>query len=757
MAVEDGTYVIVCRADVTKAIDSVGDLDSSGSLIAVSTRTDDDTQLVWVSTDSASGKRMLTFPLTGCAVGASGSSLQQQDITADSSQLFELVADGSTATVDYGGVSGQVFDTHSIKHSSDGKLVTSSDGTAVIAASSGSATQSWAFLPMPSVPDGTYQIVSALSEKVSLDVEWDSAADGTNVQLWSTHDSTESNAQVWVVENLGDGSCSIKHAGSGKALSASPDSSAPVKGSNATIRSYKGHVGQKWVVKPHHDVERSNGTRELTKEIRCVGGQNLLLDACGESSLPGTNAWVWDEDYHQEGQHWSFRPTEAYDARLPVPSSILHGDNSEHSAIISTSGAFESYPSWLCSGSPYQCRYRTRTRSNGSDNSYRTSWGPWRSIRNGRTANQGWDDAWTSNCDAEQAGGRWYAQSCVDGTLTTSGIDLMDIEYQVRRCSFGPQGKGHGGSASNVLTVAYKPNASVTSAVFSPKGLSIGVALGWQRSGNSYTVSVSGSDGRSIAGSYSVGGKGATASVVIPIDKLVGIPSNGETVSVSLTARTCDGVLVSTVANKVVSYASGSSATVSPSVDETDRRTTLVEVDGAVSSRAWLTFEGETRLVEGAGGVFDIPHPFGVEYEIMILAEYQNGTWGVWHRTFDATNDRIYAWNKDDVGFELVAGKGGAPKLTRTSDHDYEANLTGGGEFEVVSGGSARKQSWTVKGVLVSDESGMEDTIVGLEKMGHCWFRDPFGHVVRTYIASVSADYVEWGHAEVSVTMRRTG
>ena len=777
MTIADGTYVILSKSNTGKALDARYALDQSGDRVWLWPRNDTDAQLVYIYTNS-NGTRTLRFPLTGCVLHASAASnnspMYQKDREANSGFQEFVVTDAGTTTT----VNGNPCQNGTIYLASNSNLRVAigpdyTDGTHTAPEidlktySANDTTQQWVFYPMYVVPDGTYQIVSEISEGVSLDVEWDAAANGTNVQLWTTHDSTESNAQVWVVHNGNDGTATIRHSTTTKLLDGNLDENGvPQSGTNAVIWEESQTRDQKWLIKPHGEVARDSGIVEPTYEIRCHAGVNILLDACGGNSTPGTNVWMWHEDYWAPGQHWAFRPTEAF-VGLPVPTSIKHDFGDASPAITkATTGVFTVFPNWCGSGSPWQVRFRWRSRlAEKADNSYRGAWTNWFSIHSKRSANDGWGDVGTPNCSPTLVDGRWYCDEGVSYELQSSGTgksDLMEIEYQVRRFSSSwddGAGWAHGGSASQVCKVAYKPTVSVSSVKMSPNGMAVKVLHSdWTRGGNSYTLTCTASTGETIVRNYTVGGREASARVTVPLEKMSYIPLSGETVVVNLTATTCDGVR-STAKNTVpLAYDTGYSGTISPTVTDQDGLIKRVSFGSEGVAKLWVVSDGEAKQVENSGGnVFYVPYPLGCEYSMVGIVEYTDGTWKVWSNDYSSESVARYMWNWGSSGwFDIEVGKDSAPKLNYTNDRDYEANLTNANDYEVVQMGASRKQGWTVKGILVVGDDDVEDKLREFEGCGHCWFRDPFHRVIRVAVVGFSVEYGAWGHAEVSVTMRRT-
>lgn len=762
MALEDGNYVFVYATNTALALDITSGNARSGLDLELWTTdlTGRDAQTVHVSTDE-DGWSMLYMPLTCRSLdvyggtAAAGTRVIQWDDHGGDNQRWLITEDGGSVTV--GGVSCPTVTIAS-------KLNTSLYIGAASTARGSKCTlrtspMRFAAFPVQSVPDGLYQIVSGLRRDVACDVTGASKASGANLELWGLHGN---NNQVFAIEDLGDGTCSIKGCDTGLAVDVSDALRREASNRNNVIMwGWHAGINQQWVIAAAGNLTR-NGTTVPGYQIVPQSGTNLALDACGASSKPGTNVWLWTKDPANLGQVWELRPAQAYGQGLECPADVLHdlGDYAP-ADVVGASGAFESRPSWVGARGKWQARYRVRTRTSSMYPGARSEWGAWTCLLDGSTANGGWGEVGIDNCEPVRRNGRWFAPQSVAGTLSADGTDLYDVEYEVRRFTADWQGRGwpaHSGSASRVCTVAWAPSLTVDAAELTPEGLTLTCGLDWPRSGNLVTLSVE------AGGSHIVRGWRAEdwadgEALTVPLDELERIPQDGEQLAVSWSIVTTDGVTASGEGAATLSYGDGYGIAVDPDVDEGTGWVKTVDFDGMGSARLWVETADGWVEVAGQGTAFAVPYPLGCDYGMVAVVEDGLGGWGVWRASFSSRSEPWYLFDMDDgTQATIKCGVGEPAKLSVRTAMDHDEAATTGGGLERVRMGAARSETVEVSGALVvPKDAGATSAFRDLKACRFCWFRDPFAHLWRVAVTDASEDRSRRNYTEVSVTMRRVG
>ncbi len=134
--------------------------------------------------------------------------------------------------------------------------------------------------------DGEYAILSSLDSDYSVDIG--STSDGANVQSYSFNRSV---GQRWKMTRNSNGTYSIRHAASGKALDVENASTR----SMANVQLYKSHstCAQEWYITPNND-----GTYTFISSCNT----NLAIDAQG-GAKNGNNIWVYTAN-NTAAQKW---------------------------------------------------------------------------------------------------------------------------------------------------------------------------------------------------------------------------------------------------------------------------------------------------------------------------------------------------------------------------------------------------------------------------------------------------------------------
>ena len=211
------------------AIPQLAMADNSGPSVSLELTTQAST-----TTSSSSA----TIPTGVYLISNSSKMLDVRDGSTDSGAATQLYTDNSTPAQRWRIVSvGGGY--YKILNVGSGKALEVRNGIAKRGtivqqyAWNGSKAQKWRFVQHK---NGTYRIVSALSNKLSLDVAGASTANGATVQVWKNN---KSKAQKWkltkVTKTVKNGWYRIKNVGSGKVLDVAGGSTA----NGANVQQYK--------------------------------------------------------------------------------------------------------------------------------------------------------------------------------------------------------------------------------------------------------------------------------------------------------------------------------------------------------------------------------------------------------------------------------------------------------------------------------------------------------------------------------------
>ena len=137
--------------------------------------------------------------------------------------------------------------------------------------------------------DGFYSISVKLGDaEKTLDISGGSHSNGGNVQIWNSNGTP---AQMFYLENAGDGFYHIKNAGSGLLLDVSGGSSA--NGANVQQYEANGTDAQLWRIEDDGD-----GSYTITSKI-----SDKALDVSGARSANGTNVQIYESN-GTDAQRW---------------------------------------------------------------------------------------------------------------------------------------------------------------------------------------------------------------------------------------------------------------------------------------------------------------------------------------------------------------------------------------------------------------------------------------------------------------------
>lgn len=756
MAIEPGTYVLVSAKNTNYALDIKNGQEKSGTACWLYTRNDSDAQLMRaIPVDNCT---RLQFVLNGKCVDrkgnatANGTIIDIADVDDTAAQKWRFVADGQSVTV--GGVS---CPTYVVKHPTLDVCLDISGGTIAngtklqVYECNDTDAQRWALVPQNPVTDGTYEIVTALSSTMRVDVKSGSTAQGANVQIYSSNDT---NAQKWVVATDTSGISTIANVTTGYVLDV--QSGSTKDGANVQVYGANGTEAQQWVIEPSSTAGERNTQPSALYRVHITSGKGRVLDVAGGKTALSTNVQVYTAN-GTKAQLFEFKPTEYLADDLPTPSSLAASTSKGGGAISTASFAYGSttlYPRWKCNGSDYQLRYRSRTRSYKQDNADRSSWSAWKSIEDGSTSNSGWGDIWNSNCTPTQKGGYNWADG-LTATLSATGTDLVEWQYEVRRfaAEWGKaDGCAHGNSATATVKAVVKPTVSGVSAAMTAEGVAITYTSSFMRSNNTVKVSAPGlfSDVKETAMPYS-------GTIVVPYSKLATVPDEGAKYPVTVTVTTCDGGTGSVSASTAVSYDAQHGTTVTAKAAVSGTLTTVT----TDASTVYLRVErghGD-RLVEYtvSGGKVTIAPPLGVPYLLFVMKGSTSGAWASTALKCEAINDKNYHLTAFDCSsdFAVRLKEGDNPDFAVTYERSMSIESTTGREREIVGLGETVSATWSLDGSLVDRYNNnnideLDEAFDTVAHLGKCIFRSPRGFWAQAAIKSSQIDYSRPDYHDVS-------
>lgn len=298
----EGEYIVLSNIDNGKAISI--DREEIESLDTHSVRIEDNDYLnsqKWVIKGNGDETYTVINPTTGKALdvdGASvvqGANVQLYNSNGTCAQKWHIVENDDKTFSIYSSCSGLALDL------SGG--VANSGANINIWRVNGSDAQKWKFLPVKTIDDGDYAIVSKISQSIVIDIDGgvDNATDGTNIQVFNRNNTR---AQEWAVKyDIEDGYYDIINPTTGKALDVQGGST--IGGVNIQLYKSNGTCAQKWQI-----VENDDKTFSIYSS--CSG---LVLDLSGGVANSGANINIWRVN-GSDAQKWKFDLCNFEDYRL---------------------------------------------------------------------------------------------------------------------------------------------------------------------------------------------------------------------------------------------------------------------------------------------------------------------------------------------------------------------------------------------------------------------------------------------------------
>lgn len=604
------------------------------------------------------------------------------------------------------------------------------------------------------ITPGTYAILSALDMGVRLDVTGGATSQGANLELWTENAGTQNN-QIFYIPAESSGYIYLQNPQTGYVVDAAWTGSAPVSGNNLVMWHDKNGNNQRFRAVADSTVTY-NGQTVQAYRFKCKANTNLVMDACGGGSRPGTNVWLWENLTWQDGQVWVPIKASAYAANLPVPADIalLMPSGDEVRTVAGARGSVTVYPTFTSAASSHQMRYRTRTRSSSDPDAYRGAWSTWKSIADGSTVDGGWGDAWNPNCTTTAHGGHHVCDDGISLAVDGTTCDLVEVQIEVRAftTSWGASGSlAHGPSATATIAVAFAPVLTVSAVTFAPDGLRVSYSSDFPRS-NNRVASVVTSQDAILAPKMVEAYQDATGYVLHDTDDLVALPDDGDAVVVELALTTTDGVTETIQASQTVAY-SGGTVTLSPTLtwDASARTVAVDPASTATQVSVWV--QGPQGFVRQED-LENVCYPIGEPWTLWLVAYTSETSWGVWLHDYDATKPDGFRWNWGADWCRVRCGEGEAPKAKVKTSIDGDTTLTVGRPFSVAHIGTARERSISVDGVIFHDEAEALERFERLSSCRFAWLRDGVGSVWRVAVMETSQEPTAFGWSGVSVDSR---
>lgn len=789
MAIANGTYIIVSAKDTSKALDVSCNSDAKGANVQLWSKNGKSGQYVTVT--GSGTKQVLRFPLTGKVVdvyqarAAATQNIIQWVGHGGDCQAWNIVATGSSVTI-----SGTSYPTYYIETALTSSvtqqhlvLALKNDATAngtnvqLLYYNSSKTARQWAFIPVPLLPKGNYRFVSALDQSVCVAA----ANNNDGGKIIAAGIDLESNNQIWTVRSnvsnvniVNYGSRCYLNAGGSSAGSAVTQS-AKINGQNTS-----------WLLTTEGTMKLNGATYPLVvirSEAGHDAGSETCVDVGRDADKLGTDAKLYN--YHgRSGQKFIAVPAVPLDISIAAPSAPRAAYSKGGTAYVNIwgNGKTTAYPCWISNYTQFQFRYRHRVRKATAGDDVRSSWSAWQSYDS--TANDGWGTLSASNVkvtkQADPSGQmRCYSQAHTY-TLSTTGNDLVEYQYQVRAISNGKRGAFATAASGKYI---YRPTLTVNHISWSPSGISLEYVADQKRNNNDmviYSITcVHGGktktvyDGKDVG--YLLGGIKYSGWVTLPQKNLSYIPAEGDSVTVVLRYTNVDGAykVAKQTVTKPCEYMTSSGLILQPTVEVTSGKMLHVKTNASdvAKQSLWIDYGDDQRYYQKYNdddGEWYVPVLFNREYRLWLNVEKSDGTWGTYNRLMPAIPDEYCYWfnyintsgNQDFV--RLKYNDGGAPSLVRSIAPSNDAFQTNGSQFEVVHFGKGRSETISIEGIIPNTwkfDASTDNKFDNLSLSHYAWFRgEVFGgryNAFRVAITNLDIDYSNPAYTKVSVSMRR--
>lgn len=766
--------------NASRALDVNGQSDANGANVQIWSVNYTSGQYVTVTGSGTS--QVLRFPLTGrvldvCnAQAANGANVIQWPGNNGKNQSWNIVKDPQDRKMTIG---GKTYDTYVIYSNLGNNLVldvygqqTAAGTNVIVWAANGGDNQRWAFIPVRLLPAGNYRFVSAADQRSCVTAA--NGNDGGNVQTAGIN--YEDNKQVWTVTN-GDSNCNIRNYASKCYMSGTNSNSGATVVQKAKINGDR----TSWLLKVEGSMKFNGATYPLVR-VQLQLGTDQCLDAAGGGTKLITDVRTYSYN-GQSGQRFIAVPAAPIDTSIPAPSGLGMAWSKGGSIFTNPWGrnAVNAYPCWISGYSEFQFRYRQRVRKATSGDESFGGWSPWQ-FYVGNTANDGWGDVTKANMKptlARDPSGtnRRYGIGH-QYTISTTGNDCIEYEYQVRAFSKGLRG--------NVATLRgrykYQPTFTLEGFTWLPEGLRFLYHSDQKRNNNDLVVySITCAHGGRTYTMFDGGASGYplndipwNGSITMPQSKLKYIPSKDDRITAVVTFSNVDGAYKQhkQTVSALCSLDSGKGdLKLAPDVNVTAGKMLYVNanVSGATRYSLWVDYwDNKTGFIryDDSNGVWNVPLLFNRPYRVYLLVE-KGDKWDVFSVEKPAVPDPdSYLFNFVNASgaqdyLQIMVDADQPPRFTRSISYDSDVRMTNGNSLEVVHFGTARKEELSSSGAFPLTFNIQNSNVAKVEALvnaHYAWLRLPKVTeelAWRVAVESCDLDYSEPKFIRVSLNLRR--
>ena len=790
MALTNGTYVIVSALNSERAIDVYNASDAAGANIWLHSLNYTSAQLALVT--GTAPKQVIRFPLTGKVIDVAnkkaknGANVIQNAGSNATSQAWNIVADGKT--IIYAN-DDQAYPTYIIKSALNNSFVLDVVGNSAKSGTniqlhqmvSGRNGQRWAFIPYETLPAGYYRFIEAHTKSCCISSK--DKNDGGPV--YAAGPDAADTKQLWHVMGDGTAVTSIKNVYSGHYLTAlgsvTQSGVAQKRAPKSGLTSY-----QRWLIRVWGSTTYDGATCPVFR-LNLQAGPSVCIDVThGTNKITRDVRVVTFSSGGTIGQDFIAVPVTPISNKIPAPSDLgvaYSVGNTKWINIWGRGGGYvNAYPCWIGGYTNYQFRKRWRVRRVTAGDDEFGAWCAWRSP-SGSTANSGWGDARSHNCTpklVKDPSGHSRRYGNVFGfKLTTTDIDKVEYQYQVRAVAKSGKILYCGASATRSGKFCYQPTLTISSASFTADGLAIRYASDQKRNNNdlviygvkcvhggkTYTVYNGGSSG------YPINDIPYKGTAILPASKIIFIPSVGDSVSIDLRFSNVDGAYRYSKQTITTTVTKDDNQTLSftPSYEVTDGLMLNVNsgVSGADKYALWIDYGalgGGYTKYNDADGEWHIPLLFNYAYTVYVMAK-KNGKWNIKSSSRSAVTSEAYLFNFDTSSgtqdwLQVLVNANEHPVFKRSMSYDYSTHMTNGNALEVVHFGNARSEPLTIQGILPRSFNLTHSTVAKAEALvsaHYAWLRMPnTSHGAwRVAVISCDFDYSEPDYVLVNISVRR--
>ena len=599
---------------------------------------------------------------------------------------------------------------------------------------------------------GTYSIRSAMDTSICIGVAGLSTADGVKCQLESW---TGAYDQVWDLSVVNSSYFKAVNGKSAKVWTLSPGL---VPEKRVEQWAWDSGTAEQWTITDSGQTKTINGTSYPLYWIIGRGTLNdLCMDAAGEKSAPQTDVLIRAKATPAVSkQLWAFVPSNFPNDKLLAPTKgglARTASGGAHDPLNVPSTVSAVYPSWVGSGSNWQCRYRTAVR--GTSDAEVGAYGDWKCLANGSTANSGWGAPGTL-CTVTKSGGRIRSSNPIAVTLGATN-DKVRVQFQARRFESnsvdigGTLFDGRGTAGSFTVDVNADVTVSVSTMTWTPGGLLITPVPSNGRDDNTYRIWVNGLSKKWQTFAGVANGDYCS----LRNDLLKRTPVDGQAYTVQVKLVTIDKAEASASVSVTCSYTEG--ITLSHTPVKVAGCTYTVDLSSYPEHHVWVvTADDAWEMRDAADGKTWCACPQGVAFDIFMMAVDANGDWGTDHKSYAAQPVAGHRLVYEGGYFLFKTNLDAPPLLNVSGETNTEASLMTGGTFEAVTAGEGRMVGGSLNTLVLYSEKEVADVEAALEEAVFCWYEGLRGQLWRVAVQSVASTQQIGDLATLTISWRRT-